>query len=115
MRIRNLTKENILCYKAILAKSFFARAKGLLGRKHLDEGEALVITQCQAIHMFFMRFSIDVVFVDKTYRVVGLVKDIPPFFLSPIFFKAYFAVELAAGVIARTRVSLGDVLSFEKD
>lgn len=110
MQIQNKTKQNVLAQKASFAKHFFARAKGLLGRKALDPQEALIISKCQAIHMFFMRFPIDVVFVDKTYHVVGLVRDIKPNQISAFFWKASFAIELEAGTIEKTKTSLGDIL-----
>ena len=84
--------------------------KGLLGREALLEGEALVITRCNSIHMFFMRFSIDVVFVDVKWQVVGLVRGIRPFALSPIFWKAVAAIELPAGSIDRQGLALGQHL-----
>ena len=110
MQIINKTQGTVLASKVFLAKGFWARTRGLLGKKALAPGEALVIFYCQAIHMFFMRFSIDVVFVDKTQRVVGLVRGIKPFCMSPVFFKAFWAIELEAGAIERTRTALGDIL-----
>jgi uncharacterized membrane protein (UPF0127 family) len=85
--------------------------KGLLGRKDFPQGEALVITRCQSIHMFFMNFPIDVVFCDRQNKVVGLCQEIKPFYLSPIFFKASYAIELPAGTIASTKTQLGDQLN----
>lgn len=81
---------------------------GLLNKKSLLADEALVITKCQSIHMFFMRFSIDVIFVDKNDHVVGLVQRIKPFRLSPIFFQSRYAIEVPEGVIEKVRMSIGD-------
>jgi hypothetical protein len=58
--------------------------------------------------MFFMRFAIDVIFVDKKNSVVGLVKHIKPFRLSPLFFRASYAIETPVGVIVQTKTALGD-------
>ena len=85
---------------------------GLIPRRALPGDEALILTRCQSIHMFFMRFSIDVIFTDRQRRVVGLVENIKPFQLSRIYWKAYFAIELAAGTIGAKKVSLGDQLEF---
>jgi len=87
---------------------------GLIGKKQIFQEEALLIPRCQSIHMFFMSFSIDVLFVSKENRVVGMVKNIRPFFLSPIFWKSSYAVELPAGKIVQTQTSLGDILILEK-
>ena len=110
MRIFNDTQKIIIAQYAIVADSFFPRLRGLLGRKSINQGEALVITGCQCIHMFFMQFPIDVVFVDKRNCVVGLVERIKPFCLSPFYFCASYAVELKAGSIKETGTSIGDIL-----
>lgn len=85
--------------------------KGLLGRAGLGPDEALVITRCQSIHMFFMRFPIDVVFLDRQGAVVGIVANIRPFELSPIFWKANRAVELPVGAVANSRTIIGDYIA----
>jgi len=81
---------------------------GLLNKKSLSRGEALVISPCNSIHMFFMRYPIDVVFINKNDEVVGLVKNIQPFCLSPIFWGAQSAIELPTGTIDYFKVSMGD-------
>ena len=96
--------------QAIIADTFFSRMVGLLKHESLKEGEALIITQCNSIHMFFMKFSIDVIFVDKKDCVVSFIKAIKPFQLSPIFFKASYAIELPVGSIDKNRVNKGDQL-----
>ncbi|MCX5681442.1 MAG: DUF192 domain-containing protein [Candidatus Omnitrophica bacterium] len=114
MRIQNNTQNTILSSNAILAKSFFERARGLLGKSKLEDNEALIIPQCPSIHMFFMKFAIDVIFADKACNVVGLVKNIKPFSLSTFFPRGYFAIELKAGTIDASGTKIGDVLSFEE-
>jgi uncharacterized protein len=113
VKIINKTKNVSLAEKAALADTILSRLVGLLGRSSILPQEALVITQCRSIHMFFMRFAIDVIFIDKEKRAVGLVKRIKPFCLSPYFFKARAAIELPEGVIENTKTSLGDEIVFE--
>lgn len=113
MVIKNQTKNTTIARKVVIADTFLSRMVGLLNRDSLFENEALVITRCQSIHMFFMRFPIDVLFVGKDNRVVGLVENIKPFRLSPIFFKSNYAVELCSGTIAKTRISIGDELGMQ--
>jgi len=67
---------------------------------------------CQQIHMVFMRFPIDVIFVDKNHKVVGLVRKIPPFGFSPVFWKASFAIELPVTAIDKSQTQLEDMLGF---
>ncbi len=113
MHIQNITRQTLLASNAVLANTFLSRARGLLGRQALAVGEALIIPQCPQIHMFFMKFPIDVVFADKNRNVVGLVKNIKPFSLSSFFFRGHYAIELKAGTIAESGIQVGDRLSFE--
>ena len=108
MLIKNLTQNTLLASNASLADSFISRMKGLLGRECLPEGEALIITYCQSIHMVFMRFAIDVIFMDKSNRVIGLCSNIKPYRFSPIFWASCCAIELPAGSIKKTNTALGD-------
>ncbi len=111
--IYNKTKTTTIATRAKIADSYFQRMKGLLGRASLQEEEVLVITRCNSIHMFFMKFAIDVIFVDKQRRVVGLVPEIQPFQLSAIFWKASYAVECPRGTIARKNVAIGDEIEIK--
>lgn len=113
MIIANLSIQGIIANKAVLADTPFTRMKGLLGRALLENGEALVITRCNSIHMFFMRFPIDVVFIDRGSLVVGLVRGIRPYRFSPVFWSADAAIELPAGTIDRTGIMLGQHLHLE--
>ena len=113
MKIVNTTRTTVIASNIEIADSFSSRSKGLLGRRSIEQGYALVIRPCNSIHMFFMHFSIDVIFVDKSNKVVGLIKDIKPFRLSPIYFKAWQAIELAAGTIDLTNTQISDILTFQ--
>lgn len=110
MKIFNKSKNTVIAQDARVADTFWSRMKGLLGRREIFADEALVITNCRSIHMFFMRFAIDAIFVDDQDRVVGLVESVRPFFLSPIFFRSRYVIELAVGTVERTKTSLGDQL-----
>ncbi|MDI6869865.1 MAG: DUF192 domain-containing protein [Bacillota bacterium] len=101
-----------LADRAELAESFWARARGLLGRAELKEGEGLILRPCNSVHMFFMRFPLDVAFLDKIGRVVGLSWNLPPGAVSRIYPRAVQAVELPAGTLGRTGTNLGDILEF---
>lgn len=112
MRIINHTQNSLIADQVRIADNFLSRLVGLLDRKEIQAGEALIITNCQQIHMFFMKFSIDVIFIDQRNIVVGLVENIAPFAMSPIFFQAHRSIELPPGAIAQTRTSLGDAIQF---
>lgn len=61
-----------------VARTLFARMRGLIGRSGLPPGAGLLILRCNAIHTFFMRFPIDAVFLDRNDQVVKVVRDIRP-------------------------------------
>lgn len=104
----NTTKNATLADRATLASSPWRRMVGLLGRDRMEEGEALVLRPCSAVHTCFMRFPIDVVFLDKHGRVVRLYPEMVPFRFSPPVFGASSAVELPAGAIRRSGTELED-------
>ena len=108
MPIINATRQSIVASCFDIASNPLTRMKGLIGRAQMPQDWALVIRPCSSIHMMFMRFAIDVIFVDDQNKVVGLVKAIKPFCISPVFWDSAYAVELAAGTIQATRTNLGD-------
>ena len=86
-----------------------ARRRGLLGRDGLDETAALMITRCFSIHTFFMRFAIDVVFLDRDGCVVRMVPRMRPGHMA-MSWRARTVIELAAGRLERCSVEVGDRL-----
>lgn len=107
-KIINKTQNTIISQKTKLANTCISRFVGLLDRSSLEPEEALLLKPCSSVHMFFMRFSIDVIFVNHNDCVVGLVRNLKPFQLSPLFFKASYAIELPKGLIDSTKTSVGD-------
>ena len=73
-----MKRETILGVEAEVAETFAERAKGLMGRRGLESGTGMLITKCNCIHTFFMRFPIDATFLDKNDRVVKVVRNIRP-------------------------------------
>ena len=76
----------------------------------MPDGQALIIAPCNAIHTWFMRFTIDVVFAAKDGTVVGLRRALRPWRIA-VAPRAFCAIELAAGSIDRDAIALGDRLS----
>jgi uncharacterized membrane protein (UPF0127 family) len=113
MKIINKTKNTVLAENVILADTALKRLRGLLHRGQLDPGEALVLRPCNSVHMFFMRFAIDVLFVDKQNRVVKTITRLKPFRISAIYWRSSFAVELPAGTIQATSTMPGDCLEIK--
>jgi uncharacterized membrane protein (UPF0127 family) len=111
--VRNDNRETVLGEAIEVADTAVRKVKGLLGRECLEDGQGLLFKQCSSLHTFFMRFPIDIVFVDKNHRVLKLAANVKPFKLVAAPLRAHYAIELPADVIARSRTRVGDVLSFE--
>lgn len=110
MKIVNATKNTTLAEKAIFVENIFARMKGLLGLSELKQGKAIILKPCNSIHTFFMRFPIDVLFLDKENKVVEAISSVKPYRISKIYFNAKSAVELPSGVIKSSSTEKGDYL-----
>jgi hypothetical protein len=82
-----------------LADTFWARFRGLIGSDPPPPGEGLLIRPCNSIHMFFMKFHIDAVFLDRDYNVVRLVRDLAPGRIVNTVQKAWQVLEVAAGCL----------------
>ena len=94
--------------KIVVADTWQMRTKGLIGRAKLDSGEGLLIKNCKAIHTWFMRFPIDVVFLDKNYRVIKTVSGLKPFRLLFGGRRAQHTLELPSDTIKSAQVRIGD-------
>ncbi|HKR99709.1 MAG TPA: DUF192 domain-containing protein [Candidatus Dormibacteraeota bacterium] len=94
-----------------IADTVWRRFIGLMGRAELPQGHGLLIRPCSSIHMFFMRFAIDVAFIDDEGRVLRAYHGIKPWRLSRVVFGAKAALELPAGTLARAGVEKGSRLS----
>lgn len=108
MVIRNTTTGDVIADNAGQADTTLARMKGLLGRSGMEPGEALVITPCVSIHTIGMRFPIDVVFFDASYKAVKALKHIKPNRLTTLYMSAKGVIELPAGTLDRSPVNEGD-------
>ena len=114
MKIINISRQTLIASQVQIADTVFSRLAGLLPRSSLAEQEALIITDCRAIHMIFMRFAIDAIFIGRDQRVVGVVKGIRPYRFSPYFIKASYVIESPEGTVERTGTQKGDKIKVEK-
>jgi uncharacterized membrane protein (UPF0127 family) len=106
----NETTKSTMIEQLEIADTFGKRLKGLLGREDLSENAGLLIRHCNSIHTFFMKFSIDVLFLDKNLKVKKCVANIGPHELIWPVFGAHSVVELKAGVLQKTNTKVGDQL-----
>jgi uncharacterized membrane protein (UPF0127 family) len=107
--IRNRTRSTELADQAELAHSGPKRSKGLLGRAGLGRGEGMWIVPCEAVHTFFMQFSIDLVYLDRKLRIKKLRDSVRPWRISACL-TAHSVIELPAGTIRNTHTECGDTL-----
>lgn len=107
---RNGEKIAVKCY---VAQTLFQRLRGLLGSSPLSPEEALLIPQCNSVHTFFMRYSIDICFLSRDFSVLKTLSSVPPWRITGIVFRAYYTLETAAGWIHSHHLKAGDVLSYE--
>ncbi len=112
-RIVNLTRQTVLADRVEVAGSAAGRNKGLLGRRGLEHGEGLWIVPCAAVHTFGMRFTIDLVYVDRDKRVKKVRSSVPPWHMSACI-TAHSVVELASGIVCSTQTKAGDLLEFSQ-
>lgn len=108
----NRTRRCLLAERTERAQSGPERMKGLLGRTGLPRGEALLISPCNSIHTFFMRFPIDVLFLDKDGRTVRAIPKLVPWRATRVYLSARSVLELWAGAIDETGTQAGDVIEF---
>ena len=102
----------VVCERCEVPESSFGRARGLLGRNSLEPGEGMLIDRAGSVHMFFMRFPIDVVFLDRDRKVLSVRHELRPWRLAGAR-GAVAALELPAGAAAAAGIAEGDVLALE--
>jgi uncharacterized membrane protein (UPF0127 family) len=101
----------VVCERCTLADSPVTRLRGLLGRAGLEQGEGLLLRPASSVHTFFMRFPIDVVFLDRTLVVLGVADSVDPWRAASRR-GAKAVLELPAGESSRRGLTVGDQLSF---
>ena len=107
--LEDTTAGAVLASSVEAAVDSTSRRRGLLGRTGLGDA-ALVIAPCNAVHTLFMRFPIDVVFVDRTGRVLRIAASVPAWRMTASW-SAFATIELAAGTVARIGTAAGHTLA----
>jgi uncharacterized membrane protein (UPF0127 family) len=117
-RAINQTRGTVLCEQVEDATSAMARGRGLMGRAGLAPGAGMLIGSgplpLMWIHTFFMRFPIDLVFLDRGGKIARIMPNVKPWRLTAPVFGARSALELEAGAAARNSSHAGDEVSFEE-
>ena len=113
LSVRNVERGSELGDRIGLADRWWPQLKGLIGRAGLEEGEGLMITSSQGVHMWWMKFPLDVAMLDKDGKVVALYRDLQPGKRTSMHWDAHYALELPVGLIDRSGTREGDVLEWE--
>jgi uncharacterized protein len=118
LRAVNETRGTVLCRRLEPARGIFEQSRGLLGRGQLEPGTGMLfqsgpLAPFMWMHMFFMRFAIDIVFLDRNNRVAKINRNLRPWRVSSLVFGARTALELEAGAAARSDTVQGDQIRFE--
>ena len=114
--LTNVTKANeVIATDVRFAETFFQRAFGLMGKKPLPQGEALMfkgtrLMPCNSIQTTFMRFSLDLLFLDTEMKVKAIQRDVKPWRVTWPVGGAVNAIEMNAGALASARIEIGDQL-----
>lgn len=107
------TRRNVeLGSRVGLADGWLGRLRGMLGRPAPESGEGLLLSPCRAVHMFGMRFPLDVAFLDSQGTVVASYPSLGPGCRTRWHRDAVHAVELPAGTLEDSGTALGDVLAW---
>lgn len=109
-RVLNQTKGTVVAEQARVADRIWPRLRGLMGRPSLPGGQGLYLKPSSSILTAFMRFAIDVVFLDGANRVTKVVPEMKPFRAAAAFGAGHSALELPAGAAAQAQVERGDQL-----
>lgn len=110
VKVWNKTHARLIGDHVEIADTTITRILGLLGRKNLDTGGGLWIRPSSGVHTFGMRFPIDVIGLDKSYRVVRLWSHLVPYRMTSLSWKVQSVLEMPSGRIIETGVTVGDLL-----
>lgn len=103
------SSKKLVSSQCLWAQSSWSRMVGLLNHSSLEEEEALLIEPCKQVHTFFMRFPIDIAFLDKD-DVVLAVSSLHPWRMSRLYWKASKVLELPLGRLSKVGINPGDKL-----
>ena len=100
--------------KIMVADTFFLRLRGLMFHKILPPATGLLLEPCNSVHMCFMRFAIDVVYLDKEFNIIKIVKNLRPWVDLSMCSQAWAALEMTEGEVERWSLAVGQKLIKEE-
>ena len=107
-----LSRARVVCASCSIADTLWTRMRGLMGRRELEPGEGLLLRPSGSVHTCFMRFAIDIVFLDRELRVLAVSPAVRPWRLR-LQRGARAVLELPAGEAERVGIAVGEELTVE--
>lgn len=111
MKVRIKHNQNVIYQNILVADSMYSRLIGLMFRE-TPEGDGLLLDPCTSIHTFFMRYSLDVVFLNKENKVIKIIRNLKPWKMTGIYLKARKVLEAPTGKLSAD-LRVGDTLEVE--
>jgi uncharacterized membrane protein (UPF0127 family) len=108
-RYKVLSKGIELGVNVKIASTFYDRLVGLMFRKSMLDSDGLLINPCRSIHTFFMRYEIDVLFLDSNYKIVRIIRHLKPWKMTWLYWKASQVLEFYGGTLPEGIIE-GDTL-----
>lgn len=110
MKLYNKTKKQVVATEVLIADTFMTRLLGLMGKASFAKEKAMLFKGHPSVHTCFMRFPIDIVFLDKDMRVTEVTENLKPWRFTSIFkFQNKYCIEFTSNKIS-TKISTGDLI-----
>ena len=110
LRVVNSTRGTLVGDSIRVAETGLTRIVGLLGERELPPGDGLLIVPSQGVHTLGMQFAIDVIFLDGQWNVIAIKRNLRPFRMTRVYWKAAAVLELRSGSLDSSSTSVGDTL-----
>ena len=114
MRLVNMDNGKMIAGLIEPAETFFTRLKGLMFREELSNGGGLYLHPCKSIHTFFMKFPIDVLYLNQDWKIVGMEEQLEPGKMGRHFRGAASVIELESGSIQKNGIQEGQIVKLLK-
>lgn len=114
VRATNTTRGTLVGQHIRVAETGLTRIVGLLGERELLPGDGLLIVPSQSIHTWGMQFPIDIAVLDGHWKVIAIRRDMRPFRMTRMFWKAAAVLELPSGRLDSTSTVVGDTIEFDR-
>ncbi len=113
VRVHNRSQGTVIAERARHATGLWERLVGLLGTLELGKGHGLVLEPCNSVHMFGMRYAIDVLFLDRGGQVLHIAEGLRPWRMTKVVRGARIAIELPVEAVKSARTMVGDEMYLE--